>query len=135
MKWETKFSRHNLIIGLIEKGLIRKKIMFYVLQVYDLPFFTIINKLNISYKPYLIQHQLFCSPIWLPESNKSDRNRTGDSMGRLASLHSIPPTFRSFVCLFLFVCFFFSFKLFIFSTCYTAKFTFISFLSCRNLWA
>ena len=68
-----------------------------------------------------IRHQLFCSPIWLPESNKSDRNRTGDSMGRQASLNSIPPTWQIIIKLFSTVC--------------TAKFTFISFLSCRDLWA
>ena len=34
------------------------------------------------------------------ESNKSDWNRTGDLMGRLVSLNSIPPTWRSFVVFF-----------------------------------
>ena len=107
-----------------EKGSIRKEtsvfFAYYKFMIFFLQLLT-----NISYKPYLILHnQLLCSPIWLPESNKSDRNRTGDSMSRLASLNSIPPTWQSFV---------FLFKLF--STVYTAKFTFISFLSSRDLWA
>ena len=50
MKWETRFSRLNPIIRLIfpvgKKGQLGKKILFYVLQVYDIFFFffTIINK-------------------------------------------------------------------------------------------
>ena len=43
MKWETRFSRLNLIIRLIfpvgKKGQLGKKILFYVLHVYDFPFF------------------------------------------------------------------------------------------------
>ena len=100
MKWETRFSRLNLIIRSIfpvgKKGQLGKKILFYVLQVYDFPFFQLSTK--ISYKPYLIlRHQLLCLPIWLRESNKSDRNRTGDSMGHLASLNTIPSTWTSFI--------------------------------------
>ena len=99
MKWETGFSRLNLIIGLIfpigKKGQSGKKILFYVLQIYDFPLFLLQLSTNTSYEP--LRHQLVCSSIWLPESNKSDRNQTGDSMRRLASLNSIPPTWRSFV--------------------------------------
>ena len=43
MKWETRFSRLNLIIRSIfpfgKKGQLGKKILFYVLQVYNFPFF------------------------------------------------------------------------------------------------
>ena len=127
MRWETRFSRLNLIIGLIfpvgKKGQLEEKFCLCTTSL-RFSFFFLQLLTNISYKPYLIvRHQLLCLPIWLPESNKSDRNRTGDSMGCLATLNCIPPTWRSFVLLF---------KLF--STVYTARFTF-SFLSCRDLWA
>ena len=115
MKWETRFSRFNLIIGLIfpvgKKGQLGKKILFYVLYVYDFLFFFPFLQLstNISYIPYLIlRHQLLCSPIRLPESNKLDRNRTGDSMGRLAFYS----TNMAIICILLFN---------LFSTVYTAK--------------
>ena len=129
MKWETWFSRLNLIIGLIfpfeKKGQLGKKILFYVQQVYNFPFFFLFFlqlSTNISYKPYLVlRNQLLCSPIWLPESNKSERNWTGDLMGHLASFNSIPPT--SFVFLFKLV-----------STVYTAKYFFFLFPSCCDLW-
>ena len=95
MKWETRFSRLNLIIEFIftvgKKGQLGKKFLFRVLHVYDFPFLQLST--NFSYKPYLIlRHQLLGSPEWLPESNKSDRNRTGDPMSCLASLNSIPPS-------------------------------------------
>ena len=49
IKWETRFFRLNLIIGLIfsrrKKGPIRKdNSVLCILQVYDFPFFTIVNK-------------------------------------------------------------------------------------------
>ena len=106
MKWETRISRLNLIIGLIfpvgKKGPIGKENSVLCATSLRFAFFFLFFPLqlstNISYKPYLIlRHQLLCSPIWLPESNKSYRNRTGDSMGRLASLNYIPQTCRSFV--------------------------------------
>ena len=131
MKWETRFSRLNLIIGLIfpvgKKRPIRKKnsVLFTTSLRFSFFFFFFYNyQQNISYKPYsILRHQLLCLPIWLPESNKSDRNRTGDSMGRLASLNSIPPTCRSFVLFFIQIN---QYGL------YSKILPFISFLSCRD---
>ena len=39
-------------------------------------------------------YQLLCSSIWLPKHIKLDRKRTGDSMGHLEFLNSIPPTLQ-----------------------------------------
>ena len=117
IEWNGRQGFPDLIpiIGLIfpvgKKGQLGKKILFHVLQVFRLSQLST----NISYKPYLVlRHQLLCSLTWLPESNKSDRNRTGDSIGHLASLNSIPPTWRSFV----------YFIQIIQYTIHTAKFTF-----------
>ena len=82
MKWETRFSRLNLIIGLTfpvgKKGQLGKKNSVSCTP--SLQFFLKLST-NISYKPYLtLRYQLLCSTIWLPGSNKSDRNRTGDSI-------------------------------------------------------
>ena len=53
------------------------------------------------YRPYWkLCHQFWCQPIRLPEDNKSDSTRTGDSIGHLVSLNSIPPTWRPFVLLY-----------------------------------
>ena len=59
------------------------------------------NYYFLPYRPYwILCHQFWCQPIRLPEDNKSDSNRTGDSVGHLVSLNSIPPTWRSFVLLY-----------------------------------
>ena len=50
---------------------------------------------HISHLSYQLRHQLLCSPIWLPESNKSDRNQTADLTGCLESLNSILLTWLS----------------------------------------
>ena len=57
------------------------------------------------YRPYwilrhvLLRHSDVHRYGYVPENNESDKIRTGDSMDRLASLNSIPPTWRSFVLL------------------------------------
>ena len=129
MKWETRFSRLNLIVGLIfpagKRANYERKscFMYYKFTIF---FFFIFLQLSTnisnSYKLYsILRHQLLCSPIWLPETNKSDRNRTGDSM----SVLEFYSTNMSIICIF-----------FIQIIQYgTAKFTFILFLSCRDLWA
>ena len=79
MKWETRFSRLNLIIRLIfpvgKKGLIRKEniVLCRAYYKFTIFFFSQLST-NISYKPYLIlRHQLLCSPnmamVWKNSTN------------------------------------------------------------------
>ena len=68
--------------------------------------------------------QVLYLSIWLPENNRSDRNRPGDSIGHVTSLNCIPPTRQLFVFLIQIIQ----------HVLYMSKFPFISFPSSCNLW-
>ena len=90
MKWETRFTRFNPIIGIDfsrwKNGQLGKKILFNVLQVWCFPLY---NYQQTSYIDPTEYYVISCDVHrygYVPENNESDKIRTGNSMDRLASL-------------------------------------------------